>query len=332
MFVKRAFISTVLLYPDLFSVRELMMETETVHRQASAQVTGRNKLNELSGRDWIKFTKTWFVHRPDPRGDRKIRHPASFPESLVREFVSFFTKKGEIVVDPFVGTGSTLVAALETGRSGIGFEIVKKYADISKERVGDALAQRRARTEAAESKSSWAKIITADSAKLSKIWKENAFPPADYCITSPPYWNQLRRSHMRQKGRAEKGLDTTYSDNPDEIGNIADYQDFLRALKRGFDEVYKVMKPKGYLTIITNNVFSDGRMYPLAFDTVSTLSKEPFAWTPKDEKVWCQDDKNLLPLGVFNAWVGNRHHQYCLIFRKEESPVERTSMNMLKKG
>ncbi len=122
---------------------------------------------------------------------------------------------------------------------------------------------------------------------------------------------------MRQKSRAEKGLDTTYSDNPDEIGNIGDYHDFLRALKRGFDEIYKVMKPKGYLTIITNNVFSDGRMYPLAFDTVSTLSQEPFAWTPKDEKVWCQDDKTLLPLGVFNAWVGNRHHQYCLIFRKE---------------
>ncbi len=209
------------------------------------------------------------------------------------------------------------MAALETERSGIGFEIVKKYADISKERVRDALAQRRARKEATESKSSWTKIITADSARLSKIWGEKGFPPADYCITSPPYWNQLRKSHMRQKGRAEKGLDTAYSDDPDEIGNTEDYYDFLRALKRTFDEVYKVMRPKGYLTIITNNVFSDGRMYPLAFDTVSTLSQEPFAWTPKDEKVWCQDDKTLLPLGVFNAWVGNRHHQYCLIFRKE---------------
>ncbi len=123
---------------------------------------------------------------------------------------------------------------------------------------------------------------------------------------------------MRQKGRAEKGLDTSYSNDPNEIGNIDDYHDFLLALKRTFDEVYKVMKPKGYLTIITNNVFSDGRLYPLAFDTVSTLSQEPFAWTPKDGKVWCQDDKTLLPLGVFNAWVGNRHHQYCLIFRKEE--------------
>jgi len=317
MSVWRDFISTVLLYTDLFSARVTVMETETVHRQALAQVTRRNKLNELSGTEWIKFTKSWFVHRPEPRGDRKIRHPASFPESLVKEFVSFFTKKGEIVVDPFAGTGSTLVAALETGRSGIGFEIVKKYADISKERVEDARARRGASEDATKSKSSWAKIITADSARLSKIWRENGFPLADYCITSPPYWNQLRKSHMRQKARAEKGLDTAYSDNPDEIGNIEDYHDFLHALKRAFDEIHRVMKPKGYLTIITNNVFSDGRMYPLAFDTVSTLSQEPFAWTPKDEKVWCQDDKTLLPLGVFNAWVGNRHHQYCLIFRKE---------------
>src|SRR5436309_6037753 len=277
----------------------------------------RNKLNELSGRDWIKFTKSWFVHRPEPRGDRKIRHPASFPESLVKDFVSFFTRKGELVVDPFVGTGSTLLAALETGRSGIGFEIVEKYVEISRERVKDALARNGVLEEAKKSGSSWAKIVKADSAKLSKVWRENGFPPADYCITSPPYWNQLKRSHMRQKGRAEKGLDTAYSDDPDEIGNIDDYHDFLRALKRTFDEVYKVMKPKGYLTIITNNVYTDGRMYPLAFDTVSTLSQEPFAWTPKDEKVWCQDDKSLLPLGVFNAWVGNRHHQYCLIFRKE---------------
>ncbi len=294
-----------------------MVETETVQREASTSETKRNKLNDLSGREWIKFTKSWFVHRPEPRGDRKIRHPASFPESLVREFVSFFTKKGESVVDPFLGTGSTLVAALETGRSGIGFEIVKKYADISRERVKEALTRNRAQEEVMARESSRIRIVTGDSSKLSKIWKQKGFPPADYCITSPPYWNQLRRSHMRQKGRVEKGLDTAYSDDPDEIGNIEDYHDFLGALKHIFDEVFKVMRPKGYLTIITNNVFADGRMYPLAFDTVSTLSQEPFAWTPKDEKVWCQDDKTLLPLGVFNAWVGNRHHQYCLIFRKE---------------
>jgi DNA modification methylase len=277
----------------------------------------RNKLNELSGKDWIKFTKSWFVHRPEPRGDQKLRHPASFPESLVREFILFFTRKHQLVVDPFLGTGSTLVAAVETGRSGIGFEIANKYATISQKRIRAALngnglglsESRRLRTE----------VVRADSSKLSEIWKEKGYPTADYCITSPPYWNQLKRNSIRQKTRVAKGLDTTYSSNPHDIGNIEDYRAFLDSMKGVFDEVYKVMRPKGYLTVITNNVFAEGRMYPLAFDTVSTLAQEPYAWTPKDEKVWCQNDKTLLPLGVYNAWVGNRHHQYCLIFRKENS-------------
>jgi DNA modification methylase len=293
-------------------------ESSTIHEDRRRLARQRNKLNELSGKDWIKFTKSWFVHRPEPRGDQKLRHPASFPESLVREFILFFTTKRQVIVDPFLGTGSTLVAAVETGRSGVGFEIADKYAAISRKRIGAALNENGNAPGPNKNRTLWAEVIRADSNKLSEIWKKREYPLADYCITSPPYWNQLKRNSIRQQNRVEKGLDTEYSDDPDDIGNIQDYRTFLDAMKRVFDEVYKVMRPKGYLTIITNNVFAQGRMYPLAFDTVSTLSQEPYAWTPKDEKVWCQDDKTLLPLGVYNAWVGNRHHQYCLIFRKEE--------------
>jgi len=278
-----------------------------------------NRLNELTGKDWIKFTKSWFIHRPERRGDPKLRHPASFPESLVREFIQFFTRRGQLVVDPFLGTGSTLVAAVETGRSGIGFEIVPKYSEISQRRLKDALVDNRTVAGLEGRRNFYADVVSADSMMLSKIWHEKELPPADYCITSPPYWNQLQRNSIRQKTRLEKGLDTKYSNDPREIGNTPDYEGFLRSLKLHMDEVFKIMKPNGYLTVITNNVFADGRMYPLAFDTVSTLAQPPFAWTPKDEKIWCQDDKRLLPLGVYNAWVGNRHHQYCLIFRKEQS-------------
>lgn len=281
------------------------------------QTQQRNKLNELSGKDWIKFTKSWFVHRPQPRGDQKVRHPASFPESLIREFILFFTRKRQVIVDPFLGTGSTLVAAIETGRSGVGFEIASKYAAISRKRIETSFNGDGSGMGPRESGSLWAEVVRADSNRLSEIWKEKGYPLADYCITSPPYWNQLKRNSIRQKVRVARGLDTEYSDDPDDIGNIEDYHSFLDAMKRVFNEVHKVMRPHGYLTVITNNVFADGRMYPLAFDTVATLSQEPYSWTPKDEKVWCQDDKALLPLGVYNAWVGNRHHQYCLIFRKE---------------
>ena len=85
-----------------------------------------------------------------------------------------------------------------------------------------------------------------------------------------------------------------------------------------FDKVYEHARAGAYLTIITNNVYSSGKLFPLAFDTASSLTKRgKKSWVLKDERIWLQDDKKLIALGVNSAWVGNRHHQYCLIFRKE---------------
>lgn len=276
---------------------------------AEAEVQ-ENKLNELSGKEWIKFTKSWFIHNPPPR-DNKILHPASFPESLVGEFIRFFTKRGQWVLDPFLGTGSTLVAAQENLRNGVGIEIYPQYAELARKR----LSQERLFSEVKEL------VVVGDSRRIGEIFRENNLPLMDFCITSPPYWNQLKRNYIRQKERGERGLDTTYGARNEDIGNIDDYKEFLSQQRSIFDAVYEVVREYGYLVIITNNIFFEGRVWPLAFDTAVSLSHK---WTMKDEKIWCQDDKTLLPLGIYNAWVGNRVHQYCLILRKEPIP-ERTS-------
>jgi DNA modification methylase len=160
-------------------------------------------------------------------------------------------------------------------------------------------------------------IIKGDSAYLCDLWRENNLSTLDFVITSPPYWSQLDRNEMRQQDRREKGLDTQYSSaDPKDLASIVDYKEFLKRQQTIFDQIYELMKPKGYLVVITNNVFTKGKLYPLAYDTAKTLGDGK--WTLKDEKIWLQDDKRLLALGVNNAWVGNRCHQYCLIFRKEE--------------
>ena len=72
------------------------------------------------------------------------------------------------------------------------------------------------------------------------------------------------------------------------------------------------------MVVITNNVFFSGKVYPLAYDTAISLTQDKaHPWVLKDEKIWLQDDKALVALGVNYAWVGNRCHQYCHIFRKE---------------
>jgi len=260
-----------------------------------------NRLNDLSGKEWIKFTKSWFIHIPKAR-DNKILHPACFPESIAYDFIRYFTKPGQVILDPFLGTGSSLIAAKQCGRHGIGIEVYSKYATLAKQRI--------AKTEG----DSKIFVIRADSKNLIQIFKENSLPKINFCITSPPYWNQLKRSNKRQQKREDEGLPTLYGKHSEDIGLIDDYEGFLNEQKKIFDQVYDVMENLGYLVVITNNVYYNKRMYPLAFDTVRMLSDK---WIPKDEKIWCQDNKPLWPFGIFTNYVGNRHHQYCLIFRKE---------------
>ena len=83
-----------------------------------AKRTLTNRLNDLEPKAWLRFQKSWFVHNPPPRRKDVLRHPAKYPETLAQEFIEFFTKRDQVVLDPMAGTGSTLVAALRAaGRS-----------------------------------------------------------------------------------------------------------------------------------------------------------------------------------------------------------------------
>jgi DNA modification methylase len=96
-----------------------------------------NKLNDLTGQEWIKSTRSWLI--VDSRRYHQNRstelHPARYPEELVREFVLFLTKAGEWVLDPFAGSGATLVGVVETGRNAVGVELSERYAAVAGERV-----------------------------------------------------------------------------------------------------------------------------------------------------------------------------------------------------
>src|SRR5512147_1492408 len=96
-----------------------------------------NKLNDLDPKAWLKFQKSWFIHNPPPRKKGVLVHPAKFPETLAQEFIEFFTKQGEVVLDPMAGTGSTLVAALRAGRNSYGIELNPKYAEIAQQIIAE---------------------------------------------------------------------------------------------------------------------------------------------------------------------------------------------------
>lgn len=269
----------------------------------------RNRLNDLEPREWLKFQKSWFIHNPPPRRKDVLRHPAKFPETLAQQFIEFFTHAGEIVLDPMVGAGSTLVACLRAGRHGIGIELNPEYAALSRQAVEDEKASLGKAAEGLV-----ADVIERDAADVEHI----QLPVIDYVLTSPPYWDMLHaRGAETQQRRRDSDLDVTYSTAPADLGNVHDYPEFLDRLSA----IYLALRPRlrhnAYMTIIVKNVKKGGRIYPLAWDLAARLSQ---AYTLKDERIWCQDDIRLAPYGLGSAWVSNTFHHYCLQFRNNISP------------
>lgn len=234
-------------------------------------------------------------------------HPAKFPETLAQEFIEFFTKRGETVLDPMAGTGSTLVAALRAGRNSYGIELNPKYAEIAKDIIQEERVALDGSIETLKSE-----IINGDAAQISAY----SLPRIDYVLTSPPYWDMLhaRGAETQKKRRASTELDVHYSDDPNDLGNIRDYQEFLEKLVNIYKGIKPILGEKAYLTIIVKNVKKGGKIYPLAWDLARELGK---TYTLKDEKIWVQDNQRLAPFGLGSAWVSNTFHHYCLQFRNE---------------
>lgn len=267
----------------------------------------KNKLNDLDPKTWLKFQKSWFIHNPPKRKKDALVHPAKYPETMAQEFIEFFTKKGETVLDPMAGTGSTLIAALRSGRNSYGIELNQKYAEIAQQIIeeernvlGDSISNLKSQ------------IIHGDASQAINY----KLPITDYVLTSPPYWDMLhaKGAENQKKRRDDEELDVVYSDDPNDMGNIHDYDEFAEKLVNIYKGLKPLLREKAYITIIVKNVKKGGRIYPLAWDIARELGK---TYTLKDEKIWLQDNQPLAPYGMGSAWVSNTFHHYCLQFRNE---------------
>jgi DNA modification methylase len=205
------------------------------------------------------------------------------------------------------GTGSTLIAALRAGRHSYGIELNPKYAEIAQQIIEEERASLGRQVEGLTSN-----VINGDAAQLGAY----QLPIIDYVLTSPPYWNMLhaKGAETQKKRRASADMDVHYSDDPNDLGNIRDYEEFLEKLVGIYKGLQSLLRKKAYITIIVKNVKKGGKIYPLAWDIARELGK---TYTLKDEKIWVQDNQRLAPFGLGSAWVSNTFHHYCLQFRNE---------------
>jgi modification methylase len=86
------------------------------------------------------MASTLSVWQLPPESARRVGHPAPYPVALPRRFVELYTFAGDVVLDPFLGSGSTAIAAVEAGRRFVGYELDPSYAQLARRRVNQARA------------------------------------------------------------------------------------------------------------------------------------------------------------------------------------------------
>jgi DNA modification methylase len=275
------------------------------------KVSPRNKLNDLTAREWLPETVSVWTQRGlgANHADAQIerQHPAPFSFSDVRRLVRFFTKSGGTVLDPFVGVGSTLKACALEGRRGIGFELNSRYAGLAEERLRIEL------DESAPTRGDQ-KVLVGDSRELIKKMEPDS---VDLVVTSPPYGLILHKEDhkVRQERKAHK-LDTRYSDDPRDLGNIHNYEQFLESLAEILGGAGRCLKPKKYMAVVLGDFRDKSRYIMLHADVARVLERHKLF--VRGLTVLYQRHKRVFPYGYPAAFVPNIHHQFILILQNDK--------------
>lgn len=305
--------------------------TEATKSPAPAGPHPRNGLNELTGEAWLYFTKSvWTTAYPSELGhDLRRTHGANKPPRLMARLIEFFTRSGELVLDPFAGVGGTLLgAAIARGpRRALGIELSRRWAAVYASVVAAAAAERQGRgPQLADLGAQDPGGPRSFDPSGCELWVGDAvallaeLEPAsiDFVATDPPYNVQLP---MTMAGgplaEAHANRRTDYAmvtDDPADLANAPSYEAFLDRMTEVLSQVRRVLRPSRYAVLIVRDAYQDGRYVFTGSDLAARASS--VGLVPKGDLIWYQAGTRLRPYGYPSGFVPNIVHQHLLVFRR----------------
>jgi len=259
------------------------------------------KANALDGHTWTRYSISIWSDIRRSLDELRLDHPAIFPVQLATRLIECFASpQDQIVLDPFAGSGTVLIAAEMMGKQGIGIEISRKYYDMALQRL-----QRRDMFQSSTPSST---MYLADARSLKEFIRPNS---VDLVITSPPYWDVLT-----QERTADRKEIQDYDSNSSDLSKIKDYSEFLQQLAFVFRNVYDVLRPFKYCIVIVMDLRKKDRFYPFHSDVAAFMQDIGFRY--EDIIIWDrrQEYHNMRPLGYPFVFRINKAHEYILVFRK----------------
>ena len=221
----------------------------------------------------------WATHKGDYRGN--------FAPQIPRNVIERYSKQGDLVLDPMVGSGTTIIEAKLTGRNSIGIDINKKPLEIAKERI----------SQVPNTNDSTHILFLGDARKLDKI-DDNSI---DLICTHPPYLNIIRYSE----------------NNPQDLSSIGSVRYFTDEMKKIAQECYRVLKGDKFLAILIGDTRKHRHYVPLSAYVLKTFLDTGFIL--REDIIKHQWNCASTPQWRKQSMKYNFHlimHEHLYVFRK----------------
>lgn len=270
--------------------------------------------NGLRPREWARLSKSVWTAREvsSAREWYHLKHGATFSVTLAERAIKMYTQRGDLVLDPFLGVGTSLVAAKNLGRRGVGIELYEDFVKLAKE----VLSQQKLVEQSEQ------KVILGDCRDLLQWVEPNS---VQLMFTSPPYANFILRSLEDRKrthktswlASLNKSVVRQYGEDPRDFGNLP-YEEFLEAVREIMKKLIIVTKPGGYNIWVVKDCRDpqNGKPFIDFHSDIAHIGKE-VGFLYHDLIIWDQNEqRSLVLLGYPSVFYVNINHTFLVVLRK----------------
>ena len=265
------------------------------------------KINDLDIKNWKNLTdietgSLWIINKRYNENGHKNGFWGNFVPQIPYQFISRYTKKGDWILDPFTGGGTTLIEARRLNRNSLGFEINPDTCEITRQAIDDA------KQFLDSDNNTTAEVICGNSVEIDykKELTKRGIDNVQLILLHPPYWDIIK-----------------FGTNKDNLSNSPTLDDFLNKFQQIVKKSKEVLENGRYLAIVIGDKYANKEHIPLGFYTMQVAQNEGLKLKSVIVKNFdtTKGKQNQQAIWRYRALANGLYlfkHEYIFLFRKEK--------------